>query len=433
MGVTHLLGGLQVSGVPTMGMNGLPASTGNFWFVNSVFGSDGNTGAADNPFATTKQAILAASANNGDVIVWEAGHAETIIAAGGVTVNKAGLTFWGLGEGRTAATFTSTTSTAATFLISSANTVVGGNVNCICNIASQVTFFSVTAAQVSIAASMLDTSSAVGMITDVTATAAATNLNLNITHLGFTASAIGTVMISLAGVVNANVVLNAYGAWSTAVVNFITTACVNVQISGQFYNFNTSITKDVVDTVGGSTWTVTGFDGIGGVTFDGGSSKTPASSDASASIPQITSIFNMQEQGALSANAGTMVTGATIFTVAGGPILVTGLCSVCQTANNATASTLQYEAISTLGTLTGTISGASATLASAVAGTVVALQGIALATAPVIGTTGVQLGSAVPIVVQAGTINIVVGVGSTTGTWKHYIRYQPLATGVTVV
>jgi hypothetical protein len=37
------------------------------------------------------------------------------------------------------------------------------------------------------------------------------------------------------------------------------------------------------------------------------------------------------------------------------------------------------------------------------------------------------------IVVPAGTITAVVGVGSTTGTWTHFIRYRPLAKGVTVV
>lgn len=424
MGITNL-DALEVAGVPTQGVSGFPASIGNYWFVDSATGSDGYTGAANNPFATLKQAILSAVANNGDVIVLAAGHAETVTAA--YPINKAGVTIFGTGQGKQAPTFTFTTSTAATFAISAANVSFGGVINTICNIASQVAVFTITAAQVSVTATCYDTSASIGAISDVVATAAATNLTLAITHAGFTASAIGTAMISLAGVVNATVSVDAYGAWSTAVVNFVTTACVNVQINGMFYNFNTAVTKDVVDTVGGSTWTVQGFDGISGNTFNGGSGKTPSSAGS-----QIANINNLQEVGIVSANTGVMVTGASIFTVAGGPILITGLVSICQTANNATASTLQYEAISTLGTLTGTISGASATLASAVAGTVVALQGIALTTAPVIGTTGVELAVATPIVVQAGTINIVIGVGSTTGTWKHYLRYQPLQTGVTV-
>lgn len=425
MGVlTNFSFGVASFGVPTMGTAGIPPTSGSVWFVNSNTGLDGNTGSFLQPLKTTARAVVLAAA--GDVIVWMSGHAETISAAGGITVNKAGLTFWGLGEGFLAPTFTSTTSTAATFLISSANTVIGGNVNTVCNIASQVTFFSVTAPQVSITATHFDTSASIGAITFATGTA--NNLSINVTYNGLTASTIGTAMISLAGVTNANLVIDAYGAWSTAIVNFITTACANIEVNGNFYNYNTAITKNVVDTVGGSTWVVSGFDGIGGVSFDGGSGKTPVSADVSA-------VSSQQEAGAVSANAGAMVTGATIFTIAGGPIAITAICSVCQTANGATASTLQYENITTLGSLTGTFSGASASLASAVAGTVVALNTAAtpaLTTAPVVGASGVGLSLSEPIICQAGTINIVVGVGSTTGTWKHYIRYKPLATGVTV-
>jgi len=36
------------------------------------------------------------------------------------------------------------------------------------------------------------------------------------------------------------------------------------------------------------------------------------------------------------------------------------------------------------------------------------------------------------ILVPAGAIKLVIGTGSTTGTWKHFIRYAPLAPGVTV-
>ena len=48
MGITHL-SGLEVAGVPTQGMGGaLPLTTSNYFFVSSVSGSDGNTGAANN-------------------------------------------------------------------------------------------------------------------------------------------------------------------------------------------------------------------------------------------------------------------------------------------------------------------------------------------------------------------------------------------------
>lgn len=55
MGTTHL-SGLEVAGVPTMGIAGAPLFTGKWFFVDPVNGSDGNTGAADNPLATLYQA-----------------------------------------------------------------------------------------------------------------------------------------------------------------------------------------------------------------------------------------------------------------------------------------------------------------------------------------------------------------------------------------
>lgn len=70
MGITHL-SGLEVAGVPTMGIGGLPPWTGNWFFVSEATGSDGNTGAADQPFATLAHAQLAATANQDDVVVFE--------------------------------------------------------------------------------------------------------------------------------------------------------------------------------------------------------------------------------------------------------------------------------------------------------------------------------------------------------------------------
>ncbi len=137
-----------------------------------------------------------------------------------------------------------------------------------------------------------------------------------------------------------------------------------------------------------------------------------------------------------SGATAVMVDGDTLFTIAGGPIRIIGLQSVCIAANNTVASTLQYQSAPTVGTASA-ISGASASLASATAGSTVTLNGTALTTAPDLvaaSAGGVSLGANVAnhIIVQAGTIKAVIGVGSTTGTWRHYISYVPLAPGVTV-
>lgn len=130
--------------------------------------------------------------------------------------------------------------------------------------------------------------------------------------------------------------------------------------------------------------------------------------------------------------AATMVNGQTIFTVTGAPILVLGLVSLCVTANGATASTLQYSVTPTTGASAQTISAASGSLANAAAGASVSLLGTALTTAANLNANGPNLSMTAPIFVPIGAITIVVGVGSTTGTWSHYLYYVPIGPGSNV-
>lgn len=68
MGITHL-SGLEVAGVPTMGIGGAPMFTGNWYFVDAVNGNDGNSGAADAPMASVYAAYQRMVAGNNDVCV----------------------------------------------------------------------------------------------------------------------------------------------------------------------------------------------------------------------------------------------------------------------------------------------------------------------------------------------------------------------------
>lgn len=146
---------------------------------------------------------------------------------------------------------------------------------------------------------------------------------------------------------------------------------------------------------------------------------------------------DLGEKAVASSAAAVMVNGNTVFTIAGGPIIIFDLLSECITANDGTASTMQWQSAPTVGSA-ATISGASASLASATAGSTVRLAPTALSTAPTLvaaSAGGVQLGTNVAnlITVMAGTLKLVIATGSTTGTWRHYLRYQPLRDGVTVV
>ena len=147
--------------------------------------------------------------------------------------------------------------------------------------------------------------------------------------------------------------------------------------------------------------------------------------------PMVLHADQWSEERTVESATAVMVNGNTIFTISGGPLIILDLVSVCVTANDATASTLQYSSTPTVGSAK-TISAASASLASATAGTTVRLNPTSLATAPDIVTAangGVQIGANVGnnIIVKDGTITVVIGVGSTTGTWKHYLRYKPLS------
>lgn len=135
----------------------------------------------------------------------------------------------------------------------------------------------------------------------------------------------------------------------------------------------------------------------------------------------------------VASGAAVMSNALNVFNIAGGPIQILSLLSICQTANDATASTAQWATLSTLGALAGTISGASASLASAAVGEMLVLQGTALNTALLLEATGVGI-TAVPgsIIVPAGALNLTIGGGSTIGTWKHYLGYLPLASGAVV-
>jgi len=120
----------------------LEASGDVFW-VDSGVTTPGN-GTFYSPYSTVAAAVSAATASNGDVIVCKPGHAETITAAGGVTLSKAGLNLVGLGRGRQRPTFTFTTATTATLLVSAADCLIK-NIVCTSTLANLGAFVNATA------------------------------------------------------------------------------------------------------------------------------------------------------------------------------------------------------------------------------------------------------------------------------------------------
>lgn len=141
---------------------------------------------------------------------------------------------------------------------------------------------------------------------------------------------------------------------------------------------------------------------------------------------------------ATATGAALLVNGTTVFTIAGGPIRIVDLVSYVIVGGDAAASTLQWSADGTVGAAT-TFTNASSSLASLAAGGIVYNNFTTLATAPVITqTAGVALAGPTTstgggIYVPAGIITMVIGgANTTTGTYSHYMRWVPLARGVTV-
>jgi hypothetical protein len=130
----------------------------------------------------------------------------------------------------------------------------------------------------------------------------------------------------------------------------------------------------------------------------------------------------------------TLVNGTTIFRVIGGPIVLQQLVSYCISANDATASLLTWSADGDVGAATA-FTGPTLTLASAIAGTSIVCSFSALNIVPTINAQGVSLSgtTATGIIVPAGIITTTVTVGSSTGTWLHYLRYVPMSPASYVV
>lgn len=539
MGISHFPSGFK-GGVVVRGMPVLNSYPGSVFWVDSVHPVNGD-GSFNQPYATVALALARCTADNGDIIVCKAKHAETFSAAAALELNKAGVALIGLGAGTERPTFTFDTSTAASLLISAASVTVEG---CLFLTALDQLLhpIDITGSDCSLDIEYRDPSTILEAVVAVRAVAVS-RLNVKIRHRGQTGGSHSTAILQLNGCSGVNVDLDAYGKYSTAAVNFVTTACTNVKVGGSVYNSGTTDgTKLVIDTVTGSTWYCDLNDTAAGARISGGSgaalsfddvstiaanqavatadgtanalqrdvigNKTDAAvltvgttksllgyikgvltyqlvatadgaantsaadvignktdavltaiaatksllayvktalqnigflADAAVSVIGTTNSLMSYIKGILDVDArfsvsatAVMVNGNTLFTITGGPILIEALWSECITGNDATASTLQYQSAPTIGTPT-TISAASASLANAAAGATVALQGTALATAALYAANGPNLiANPGTVAAPAGTLKAVVGVGSTTGTWRHRIRYKALAAGVTV-
>lgn len=140
------------------------------------------------------------------------------------------------------------------------------------------------------------------------------------------------------------------------------------------------------------------------------------------------SVLSSDSDHNMTTSRKVMVDNDIIFNLSG-DIQILSLRSECYTANDATGSRITYFIQSALDGATD-ITGQTASLANAVVGTSIICDNTTLSSAPNVSTSGVSLNmDSRGIVVPRGELKIKVTGGSTTGLWRHYIRYEPLENG----
>lgn len=152
-------------------------------------------------------------------------------------------------------------------------------------------------------------------------------------------------------------------------------------------------------------------------------------------MPAVTGIDGMAQ--VTVTGAALLTNGTTVFTIAGGFIRITDLFSVNVVDSDSAAATIQWSADGTLGSAT-TITAASASVASVAPGGIVNCDFTTINTAPVIAANGVALqgpttSTGGSVIIPAGILKMVIGgADTTTSTFKHVMRWIPLAPGVSV-
>lgn len=209
-------------------------TTGSIWYVDSNTGSDttGDGRSTDSALATIDAAVGKCTANKGDVIVVMPGHAETVSAAGGITLDVAGVTVLGLGSGTDRPQITFATATSADIEIDAANVTIS-NIHFINDIDSLAAPLDVDAAYCTIEDCLFDDATASKQtVRWILADANADHLTVTrcVNHGSDTAGA--TAFITLTGCDHAVIQdCVSHGDFSAANIQVLTTAVTDALIT----------------------------------------------------------------------------------------------------------------------------------------------------------------------------------------------------------
>lgn len=266
----------------------LTFTPGNVYFVDSggAGASDSNSGVDPaNALSTLDGGINKCTHDNGDVVIIMPGHAETYSTTGTkATFDIRGVTVIGLGNGVNRPTFTYG-HTGATWSIS-AGGVTLQNMLWVSSVDSVVTAVTVSGADCTLLDIESRDTTDIEFITDVTTTATAERLVVKRFYKnGYTGGNANVRVFHLVGVDRAIFEdCRFVTKVTTAVIGFVTTACTAVDINRCLFlvDSTTDFSKNVVDTVTGSTWALrNSFDLGAGVTIGGGSGAAVGQVDVS--------------------------------------------------------------------------------------------------------------------------------------------------------
>lgn len=248
-------------------------------------------------YNTIDAAVGACTADQGDVIYVMPGHTETISGASGVAQDIAGVEIIGLGVGnnRPVITFSAV---ASTWVVSANNCSVE-NIVGVASIDLITNPFLISGNNCKLDIEWQDGSSTVEALRAIrldTADNAVVKLRFN----GFTAGDATVNAVRLDDCDNVRIEIDAYGRVdATGWVEMVDVASTNVKVTGTFYASGvTTLARNVVDTITGSTWMVDGFDAAAGAPFSGGSGNAVAIGDlsviaSSVLVPSVDSTANV--------------------------------------------------------------------------------------------------------------------------------------------
>ena len=135
--------GSYADGVVLRGMPILGLYPGNVYWVDSN-GGGSSKGTFASPVATLAEGTALCTANNADFVMIKPGHSETITGAGGITFDKAGVSYIGMGRYDSRPTFLMDGATTVTCLVTAAEVAVY-NCKFLAGHASIVTFATISA------------------------------------------------------------------------------------------------------------------------------------------------------------------------------------------------------------------------------------------------------------------------------------------------